>query len=371
MPLSSLILGTSLWHPIEQASIGLEVMGIDPVYIKDDLSSIKDRIVERTYVEADIYEIKLSNGASIEACMDSLLEVRINKGPWKILKLRDILSWFPPYISDEPQSCLCTRKPLLSSRYELRQILYYIPFTKFNQGFPPYWLGVFVNRGCVSCDKAYISAEPELALRVRHQDTWDFYLDDVPVHRNGIVPSPSYSSTYTYLLTNRDGINSDVERELKNLEVWDKSIDDMCIHPSYLFSGFYERVALLHGIMDSCGYVDPIDGVAKARIRSKRLVKDLIFLVRTIGGYARQVQLSCSTYPYLVEVYPPNPEYPFSRPSLASLWKRTDEDIPPLYIDAVQLKELNGHLLSMKLSNSEAYIDENFLPVRQIAYEED
>lgn len=369
MMTSSLILGTSLWHPITYSPLGLEVMGIDPIHTEERLSARSSYILSKDYVETDIYKVLLSNGVELKASLDSRFEVRVANGPWKVLRLREILTWFPPMIAGEPRSCGCKQKPLLESRYELRQILYYIPFTKFNQGFPPYWLGVFINRGCIQCDKSYVSVEPELALRMRHQDTWDFYLEDVPIHKNGITPDPVYSSTYTYFLNSREGINTDVERELKNLEVWGKSKEDRYIHPSYLFSGFYERVALLQGIMDSSGYVDPIDGVAKARIKSERLVDDLIFLVRTLGGYARQVNTGCNTFPYLVEVYPPDPEYPFSRPSIAKLWKRQDIEPPPLYIDSVQLDKLDGYLLSIQLNNSEAYIDENFLPVRPIAFE--
>lgn len=362
------ILGTSLWHRLDKAPIGLPVMGVDVINTEEKLSSLVDLIADKSYVEATIYKVGLSNGVELTACLGSQFEIRTRKElNWKVLKLSDIITWFPP-LSDK-RSCVCKQKPILEHRYELRQVLYYMPFTYYKLGFPPYWLGVFVNRGSVSCNNvASVCIEPDLALRMRHQDTWDFYLNDVPVHNGGVIGNEDLesSSTYKYVFDYREGINTDVERELKNLQVWDKAREDMFIHPSYLFSSFDQRVSLIQGIMDSSGYVDPIDKKAKARLYSRPLVENLIFLVRTIGGYAREVTNRCSTYPYVVEVHMPYPEYPFSLPRLAKLWERTGIDIPPIYIDWIRQDQEVGFLSSVSLSKSEAYIDENFLPVRPV-----
>lgn len=364
-----LILGTSLWHNIQLSPPDLNVMGIDPIHGVDRLSSKVDYILSKDLIETDIYHVGLSDGTVLEASLGSQYEVRTTGGPWEVLTLEQMLTWFPPLVN--PRYCACRQKPLLEDRYEVRQVLYYIPFTQYKVRFPPYWLGVIATRGSFVCgDKTYVCVEPELALRMRHQLTWEFFLDDVPIHKGGIEPNESESKTYKYLVTNKANINTDVERELKNLEMWDKPIEERFIHPSYLFFGFDERVQVIQGIMDSSGYVDPVDGVAKARLRSPKLADNLVFLVRTIGGYARIIDKKCQNMGFTtVEVYMPDPEYPFSRPSIARLWKRTKLIPPPLYIDFVRRVYETGYLTSITLGHSEAYIGENFLPMRPIVTE--
>lgn len=364
----SLILGTSLWHPTEQASPGLAVMGIDPIYDVDRLSARKDHVLTNEWVETDIYKVGLSNGQTLEGSLGSQYEVRVTNGPWQVLTLEEILTWFPPLT--DPRPCVCKQEPLLEHRYELRQVLYYIPFTQFEVRLPPYWVGVIATSGGFQCGKVSVCIPPELASRMRDQNTWDFYLYDLPIHKGGVVPNENEVTNYKYLVTNRRNINTDIERELKNLELWEKPIDERFIHPSYKFCGFDERVNLIQGIMDSSGYVDPIDGIAKARLRSTKLADDLVFLVRTIGGYARKVSQPCrGAGVTTVEVYMPDPEYPFSRPSIARLWHRSQVIPPPIYIDYVrkpQEHSTSTYLRSISLSVSEAYIGEDFLPVRPI-----
>lgn len=300
-----------------------------------------------TYID-DLYEVRLNNGRSLSCHLSSKFQVRGGQyKEWTVVSLEELMSWFPLII--DPHYCACKSEPYMNAYYEVRQVLYYIPFSDIAlDAIPPYWIGVFATKGCLEGPEPYLLLNEEEAQRVRDQGSWEFILKDPYT----TTPGKYFFKSYTYI-----NERSKFSIELENLGLLGTPLNKRDIHDSYVYTDFRDRVNLIQGVMDSVGYIDPIDKKPKARVSSNTLATKLAFIVRTIGGLCK-VSYDGD---YVIEVAMPYPEVPFSRPSLAERYVEYRPNLEPLYIDSITKEGMRKPLKVLENKEGLPYIGDDFL----------
>lgn len=348
------------WVGIDRISIGSQVIVEDDVK-QPELSASIANVIDKDILTGELYHLELSDGTSIILHEDIALSARLGKqGDWSIIKVRDMLTW--TLIPSQGTPCACPCDPLINGLYNIRPILYYIPFihrTLIEP--PPYWLGVLASIGCLERSpytiiEPYVYLDREGAQRMRDQDIWTMGLIDPPI----LSIDPKQELEYKFWSKDIDQGRSKLSRELKNLEILGLPPRDRFIHPSYKHTRFDHRVQLIQGIMDSIGYIDPIDHHTKARCLSKQLAYDLVYILRTLGGYGYITPLP-NLRQWIVTVFMPDPEYPFSRPSKLKHWVRKPFNIEPLTILNIKLLGTSNYPI-IKTDIGQAPITNNLIP---------
>jgi hypothetical protein len=339
------------WLPLNGIGLGDRVIGGADVR-QEHLTGSEVVITNITTKKDELYLMNIGEGSRrIECHLSSKFQVRggLYK-EWTVITLDELLSWFPLVI--DPHYCACKSEPYLNAYYEIRQALYYIPFSNIPlDSIPAYWIGVFATKGCLEGPEPYLYLNEEEAQRIRDQGSWDFILQEP----YSTTPGKYFFRSYTYI-----NERSKLSIELENLGLLGVAIENRDIHDSYVYTDFRDRVNLIQGVMDSVGYIDPIDNKPKARVLSKSLANKLAFIVRTIGGLCK-VTYDDLVREYILEVAMPYPEVPFSRPSLAARYVEYRPVLKPLYIESITKKGIKGELTVLENMEGLPYISDDFL----------
>lgn len=193
--------------------------------------------------------------------------------------------------------------------------------------FPSYWYGVLINNGLLDKQEPRVYLDHELLHIMNNQS--------LGVRQHHIIDD--HPSDYIYefrsdrYITNRSLLSIDLE----NLGLLYTNKCNRFIHDSYIYTSIENRIALLRGLMDSGGYIDFYNGgIAKIRVFSEALMKDIYLLVRSIGGY---VVINTLGNVYTLSIYPPPGVNPFLRLGLATNYTPPDKSpVPPRFISHVQ-----------------------------------
>jgi hypothetical protein len=337
---------------LSSLSVGSRVIAGDDVR-QPNLSGDEALITSIEIGEKDLYKITLTDGTELERGLDSLWQVKEESASiWSIVVLDELLTWFPNKI--DPYYCACSSNPYIKARYEIRQVQYYIPFSNILlDSIPPYWIGVFATKGCLEGPEPFLYLDREEASRIRDQGSWDFIL----MEPYTTTPDKYFFRSYTYI-----NERSKLSIELENLGLLFKSKEERLIHNSYIYSDFRDRVNLIQGIMDSVGYIDPITGISIALLSNQGIAKQLEFIVRTLGG-TTTTYYDSKVREYLVSVYLPRTETPFSRPSLVNRYTYFEPKLTPIYIESIERLDERGLVTSINLENNQPYITDEFLVI--------
>ena len=147
-----------------------------------------------------------------------------------------------------------------------------VEFTPQDLPIDPYALGLLLGDGGLSQHSIkFSSADPELisslstatGLEVRHRGRYDYSVIGEKRTSNSLI------------------------RSLKLLGLMSKRSESKFIPDIYKFGSVADRVALLQGLLDTDGYVQPNSSNVEYSSSSRRLIEDVQFLVESLGGIAR------------------------------------------------------------------------------------
>jgi hypothetical protein len=339
------------WVPLKEIGVGSKIIAGADVG-QEHLTGTEVVITGVTTHTEDLYVMKVGDRQrQIDCHLSTKFQIRGGLyRDWTVVSLGELLSWFPLVI--DPHYCACKTQPYMNGYYEIRQVLYYLPFSDIPlESIPPYWIGVFATKGCLEGPEPYLYLNDEEVQRIRDQGSWDFILMDAYT----TTPGKYFFRSYTYI-----NERSKLSIELENLGLLGVPLDHRTIHDSYVYTDFRDRVNLIQGVMDSIGYIDPIDKKPKARVVSSMLAHKLVFIVRTIGGLC-EVSYDEAVREYVLEVAMPYPEVPFSRPSLASRYMEYRPVLKETYIHSISKVNRRAELRILDNAQGLPHIGHDFL----------
>jgi hypothetical protein len=209
---------------------------------------------------------------------------------------------------------------------------------------PPYWAGALLAKGC-STDAGITIPIPsrEHYEVIENYNTQFYYIDRMPrealPHKRCEPPNQKvatmagvYSFTSYLIYDGRPELSLDLEAVGILGVPWSKA----CIPSNYQHAVYWERLAFLRGVMDYRGSVTD-KGVAQILVTSKRMLEDLHYLVRRLGGWTHASTCGCCDDPcgWLVDILLPNGESPF-HVTPATYIPPTSIIIPPWVVTAIE-----------------------------------
>jgi len=249
-PLDANILTLCGWKRMENVSVGDKLASIDG--LPSEVVGVYPQ------GEKQVYRVTFSDGRNAECCEDHL---------WQIT-YRD---W------DKPRVVTCQRltEMLKYKRYRNR-----IWIDNFDGNFgkhqklplDPWVLGYMIGNGSFMKSTPSVSTrDAEIPKRI---------CDTFMVERR-----VSKVSKYDYRIVKRTrGFGNPLTSALKTLGLWGLHSQDRFIPRLYMSADKNSRIGLLRGLIDSDGYAHPW-GTVEFDSSSERLSKDVVDLVRSLGGW--------------------------------------------------------------------------------------
>lgn len=169
----------------------------------------------------------------------------------------------------------------------------------------PYMMGVFLGDGGFGFNAAsFTSYDDEIVDAVKYEIAQNDYCLMPNDHSEGC--RSWYIKNNNYVVGERTP-NAYVEYA-KKLNLAGKRAWEKHIPPEYLYNDVESRIALLQGLMDTDGEVDPLYQEAYTTT-SKQLANDVVFLVQSLGGTAILKHYTNCTYKYKGESRPCRDSY--------------------------------------------------------------
>ena len=220
----------------------------------------------------EVFRVTMTDGSSTLACAEHLWQVRTASDerrdrPSRILETREMVGRL---------------RAARTYRYELPLVSAPIEFDSREVPLDPYALGLLLGDGCLTGKNtpSFTTADPELAESLEH------YIDGIRLKRK---------SSVDYVLQNvnegRGGVivANPVTHALRDLGLCGTRSNTKFIPEEYLYNSADVRLAMLQGLLDTDGG-PAVQEDRTCRVQfsttSSRLRKDIIFLVRSLGGVA-------------------------------------------------------------------------------------
>lgn len=260
-PLDSLVLTPEGFRPMGDMSVGTTVV------VPTGEIAVIDGVFPQG--ERDVWKLNLSDGSSVE-CDDEHLWIVDTSCGW--------------HRGQAPKT-LTTKEIRLDLHKANGSSKWYLPAaTPVDLGsddplpLDPYFFGLLLGDG---------SFRHNLRLSTVDDEIRDAAAAAVaPVCR--LVPVSGSACDYTIQLTHRTGgARNPVIQQLRDLELWGETSHGKFIPEVFKNTSLKNRLALLQGLLDTDGTVQP-DGLSISLCSaSLRLAEDVAWLVRSLGGRAR------------------------------------------------------------------------------------
>jgi DNA modification methylase len=211
-----------------------------------------------------MYELEFSNGEKIECDGQHLWTVKSETSVWKTLKTQDIYQDYL-YKNGSPKF----RVPRMQSvAFEKQEKLMIHPYT----------LGVLIGDGHLST-RGYVSVttQKEIVKKLELPDGCNLRMQPKTEKDNGLVATFGITHEKWHENPLIDALRY---YKIKGLRAWEKFIPQQ-----YLLSSKENRIELLRGLMDSDGTIKK-NNSSIYTTTSQKLAKDVMFLVRSLGGFA-------------------------------------------------------------------------------------
>lgn len=205
----------------------------------------------------------------------------------------------------------------------------------------PYLFGVVLGDGCLSDDGAVVTTPEAYIVNRMNQIVFDEYQGDVTV--NAMKCKGRCAS---YRLSKRQGIKQNpLLTRLRDYGLMGVVSDEKFIPKEYLTASYEQRLDLLHGLMDTDGYVSKDGYTVQFYSTSDNLADSVIELVQSFGGNALKkvkkanykkngIVVDCKDC-WVVTIRMPAEISPFSLPRKADRVKPKSKYQPYRYIVAV------------------------------------
>lgn len=330
-PLDAKVLTPSGWKNMGDMSVGDKV--IDP---NGGMTTVVGVFPQGS---KDVYRVTFTDGASTECCEDHLWQVSKPIDKWRgrqprVLTLRELLTQ-GVYLKDGK----CDRKNLQ----------WYIPLTKPVEfpsatGLPldPYLMGLLLGDGSFA-----------------HPDNVSFSTADEDLRSSvaSLLPSgvllrkkKDARNDYNYVITTgrlRPSGGNPVTNIARQLTLMGHKSNGKFIPVAYLYGSIEQRLAILQGLLDTDGSTDGRPGHLEYGSVSEQLAKDVLFLVRSLGGtsswkvkkttYVHKGERRTGLPYYRLIIRLPNGIMPFRLPRKRDAYKPTVKYHPCRGIVSIEL----------------------------------
>lgn len=265
-PLDSLILTPSGWETMGCMEVGKIIS--HPYDKTSKVTQIKD------FEECDIYEITFKDGTKTECSPNHLWEVKnvFKKNKIEVINAKMIADSYK-YISPGGQIKYKYKVPVCNP----------LELTDTGEDLPlhPYIVGALIGDGSVSkvtnATPGFTSADPQIVEEIRNLLPEGCVINKV-------------SQKYGYSICDEIGVKSNrFNRSRARKAVYESGISGCLsyqkfIPDKYKFSSIENRLSLVQGLMDTDGSAS--GKVASFHTSSPKLAKDVLFVVRSLGGNA-------------------------------------------------------------------------------------
>ena len=210
--------------------------------------------------ERQIYSVEFSNGVTVEADGEHIWTVKKRSGRDDLnmttLELKEWLEHVDEVNSKHDR--VVTNKPSIKFARP-------VEYKKRALPIHPYVLGVLIGDGCLTNGPSFTNSEDDIVERMRSFG-YEIHLHDT---------SDTHKSYRIQNLT----------QQLLSTGLSNHSANSKFIPEDYLYSSVEDRIAILQGLCDTDGYVINPHTIEYSTV-SEQLSKDLIQLVRSLGGSA-------------------------------------------------------------------------------------
>ena len=307
-PLTAKVLTPTGWTTMGSLCVGNTVIG------GDGLATTVSRILPRG--EQNVFRVTFSDGSSSECSDHHLWKVSSatmkNRGDgWRVLSLAEI------------------RTRLHDGAGNRR---WYIPMVlpiQFSGGvslpLSPYALGVFIGDGCLTAGAVYSKPDVELAQIMQAEI-------------GGAASVKKYTNSDTWSVTTKKGQPNPVLDALRSVGLLGKKSCERFIPKDFLLASVVDRVALLQGLADTDGHVQPGKNTVEYCTTSEKLKDDFVFLVQSLGGRCawRKKKTNCLDA-YVVHFGLPANVLPFRLARKANNFKPRTKYLPTRGFESVEL----------------------------------
>lgn len=216
--------------------------------------------------EKDIYELKFNDGTTAQSCDEHLWNVNTyirnwRKNPFLTKTLRELIVEGLQYKNGNNKHYIPIVKP--------------IKFQKRNLKINPYVLGCLLGDGGITVKNSisFSSIDKQIIIEIENR---------LPEKHKMVLNGKSIKD---YYLT-ADGKNNYINQYLKKYNLKGCNSYTKFIPNEYLFSSINQRLEILQGILDTDGHSRK-DSIIELTLASKKLIKDVQFIVQSLGGIGR------------------------------------------------------------------------------------
>lgn len=201
----------------------------------------------------DNYRVVFNNGAVVECCDEHLWQVfDIKTRKEVVLELSAIMKDLRRYRINMPA-------PAMFSPSEP------LPLA-------PYFLGIMIGDGTYADSNSVlrINTDIECIERARKDEEFEYRIK----YYSNRMPTISIH-------------NNRIRSIFRELNLWGQRSYTKSIPRQYLYASIEDRKELLRGLFDTDGFNDTVCGRIEYTTTSPQLCEDIIFLIRSLGGYAK------------------------------------------------------------------------------------
>jgi len=305
----------------------------------------------------DTYEVTFNDGSKTRCCDDHLWTVSLkNSKKWKVKKLSEI------------------KNNLYD--YKRERLNWFIPMTnpiEFDRGYTklpidPYLLGVIIGDGCTRSGSITISSnDTEIINECNSRIDSSLEIKKIPKKKYDYIISQKNRK-----ISGKKGeLTNVIKKDLINLDLFGKMSYEKFIPYIYKFSNINDRIELLKGLFDTDGYIDKNNKCVDFYTSSDKLVKDVEFIVRSLGGktkiyhkknikYEYKVGKNYDNFSRLVATFPEN-ICPFKLKRKSDVYNSTNRYPPSRAIKKIDyIGREYSQCISIE-SNDSMYITDDFI----------
>jgi intein/homing endonuclease/RecA/RadA recombinase len=259
-PVSEPVLTPTGWRKIGELEVGDEVID----------SQGKPQKVLAIYPQGvkDVYEVKFDDGSATRCGIEHLWETsnftERHRRDKSVKSLGSIMN---------------TLRYGSNINHSVR-IVKPIDFVEKNLKINPYLMGVLLGDGGITQQIVFTNTDEELISKINDIITRDYStLSIKKTSDNGI----------SYRISSSNSVNvNPLITQLKEFGLFGQKSETKFVPEEYKTSSIEQRLSLLHGLIDTDGYVNKKKSEILFYSVSEKLADDVIDIVRSLGGMARK-----------------------------------------------------------------------------------
>ena len=280
----------------------------------------------------EIFEVVFSDGSKTRCCDEHLWLTQTENDRKKMAYHRS--RGREVFIEGTPKLLKDIRKTLIHGKKQKNHkipMVHPVEFEKRNFEIDPYVLGAILGDGGLTAKfVSFTNSEEEVVGRVRSFLEERFNTVELKEY------NPEKPNEHRIAKKVMDGGPNEFVQALKRLGLMGCRSEQKFVPDEYMFGSIDQRIDLLHGLMDTDGYVSKDGITVQFNSASERLANAVKELVQSLGGIAwLSVKKTPALDSHVVSIRMPAEINPFSLKRKAQRVKPKSKYVPVRYIVAV------------------------------------